>query len=888
MQFTNFPEFLRERYKACIRVSFEEGILNKYPTLVSNFVETWKKIENLGTCPYQFRLVFLEPDPTPQQILNKVDDFAHVEADPSHPSNPPDLLWFKYWMNLFFEREQMPQYNFIDIPICCIHFSTFPVIVQQTFPDWAKEYSKDVRTFNIVINPETTQKSGDTYLCKDASCESFYDVILNITHYRAAHTLSELKDRTAQFVNDNWHGFGNSVRRLFGFGGRVSRATVVLELKRLGDICLSCKDYQNAFSYYQQLYNEYTNDDPKVEDSLLITMAVTSILSTDELDVVELLKPTLAEKGQGYHFYQSMFLMSFYAATHKNMTYARKVLIHVIKRISRSHHPYSIVAFPILAEAASFCSLPKKGAMYLHKASNGYKQLKLEYNERMCLWRLYRKIKGQGWPHLEQTVLLRIAETGDLPIELHQHLEQRSLILIEPTISTLKEMELVEPVRIGSILCHDVFVKATGFPMSPPPSGVTLKEWEQLRKRLFPVAYHPSTDRFTASAWSNDTLDITNIAVGEEGTVHFRLSPTPRGKCIITNVKLMIDDETTARSDVIEKLELTQQREVELKFLPLKESHIIIRGVKFDWNDAAPGVVLFGEMLKFESIENPPVVELSIEGERNDTFPDHPIEFKLRTHHVSGPLVSLHVVINSLIDVSMVNPKQNSAQMRWALDHQADDNEVTFSVLPTTRDFGKNRIQIFISYTSTDTRVTRFAYCPFDFICKEFPKISEVLGNSTILLNSEATIKEVTCNNAEIKQDGNMIDILASNENRAQNTLLTVSRVVSGIETTGDVKIPDLYLTIKAPSSVKPEKYPAFIDVEIEAVYLHPEKEKKVTLRNAQGTDWIWSGKTVFYIRKPKETFNVKILALRPFTSDIGLHIDVDNGRKFHKILSLI
>ena len=899
MQFTNFPEFLKERYKACICVSFEAGIQEKYPDLIENFTKTWKQIEDLGTCPYQFRLVFDKADPTPEEIYNTVKDLSYIEADPSNPSDPPELPWFSYWMKLYFTCDVMPTYLFLDLPICNIHFSTIPVKIQRQYPDWAKDFTAGIEAFNIVINPELTQKTKDFYLCKDSTAQGFYDIILNITHYHAAHTLRQLKDTTTQFVNDNWQGFRNSVRRLFGFGSRVSRPLIVLALKRLGDICLSSQDYTAALNYYQQLYEEYTDDDPPIENSLLITMSVASLLSTNELDILQVLTPALSEKGQSFYFYQAMLIMSFFAAINNDLTYARKLLIHISKRISKGHHPFSRVSFPLLMEAASFCSYQGKSSLYLFKAANSYRALGLDQNEKICLWRLYRKFKGTGWPQLEQFILLRIAEAGDFPIELHKHLEQKSLICIQTTKKFLKtliqELEVTEPVNIGSVMIHDLSVKATGFPMSPPPDGITHKQWEQLRKRLFPVAYHPSTDKFTASAWGSDTLDFTNVAVNEPLTLHFKLSPAPRGKCYLNNLRLMLHNENETKVDTneITEIALSSPQLVELSLNLKEEESVVINGIQFMWNNVAPCYIKFPTPMRFESIDNPPVVELSLESDHLETFPDHDIRFKVKTHHVSGDLHSLHIVINTYLDCIMVSPKQAGGQ-RWGLDADKEDNEAVFSVTPTTKDIGKNKVDVFISYTSKNAKITRFAYKCFEFTCKEFPKVSTVYGNNTIFLNSEAPIQKVVCNSASIalNEYNNSITVLDSNPDYHGKNELIITRTLLGIETTSSVIISDLYMSINvSPNNVQVSQYPIFVDVNIDLISLsHDSKQnRKLTLIQPNGTDWLWVGKTVHNLNQPKMNITAKILCMKPFTADIGLHINIDpdGTRKFHKLFSL-
>ena len=899
MQFINFPEFLKERYKACICISFEAGILDKYKDLIDNFTKTWKQIEDLGTCPFQFRLVFDSSDPTPEEIYTEIKNSSYVEADPSNPSDPPELPWFSYWMKLYFTRDIMPQYLFLDLPICNIHFSTIPVKIQRNYPDWAKDFVAGIETFNIVINPEITQKTQDFYICSDSSAQGFYDIILNITHYHAAHLLRELKDTTTQFVNDNWQGFRNSVRRLFGFGSRVSRPVLVLSLKRLGDICLSCQDYTSALKYYQQLYEEYTDDDPPIENSLLITMSVASLLSTNELDIIQVLTPALSEKGQSFYFYQAMLIMCFFAAINQDLTYARKVLIHISKRISKGHHPFSKVSFPLLMEAASFCSYRGKSALYLFKAANSYRALKLDQNEKICLWRLYRNFKGTGWPQLEQFILLRIAETGDLPIELHKHLEEKSLICHQITTKYLKklikELEVTEPVNIGSILIHDLSVKATGFPMSPPPDGISLKQWEQLRKRLFPVAYHPSTDRFTASAWGSDTLDFTNVAVNEPITLHFKLSPTPKEKCNIHNLRLMFNNEQETKIDTneIPQLTLTSPQQVELTLNLKEEESVILNGIQFLWNNVAPCFIKFPSPMRFESIDKPPVVELDIESDHQETFPNHEIRFTVKTHHVTGDLHSLHIVINTLLECTMISPTQSGGQ-RWGLSTDKEDNEAVFSVIPTTKDIGKNKVDVFISYTSVNAKITRFAYKCFEFTCKEFPKVSTVYGNNTIFLYSESPIQKVVCNSAtiSINEFNNSITILEPNPNYQGENELIITRTLLGIETTSIVNISDLYMCINlSANNIQVPQYPIYIDVNIDIISLcnHSKENKCLSLLQPNGTDWLWVGKTVHYLNEPKMNINAKILCMKPFSVDLGLYIHVDNegSRKFHKLISL-
>ncbi|EAX90823.1 hypothetical protein TVAG_455510 [Trichomonas vaginalis G3] len=882
MQYIDFKEILKERFKACIYVYVEPGIEKLYPNLIPNFKNTWKKIENLGTYPFNYRLVYMEPDVTSDEMKTTINDLSFVISDPSAVTDPPELPWFRYWVKLFFDRDKLPPFLFLDIPVCIIYLSTVNQRLQIQFPQWAANYTTNIMQCNIVVNPQL-QKSNTFYQCNDDTAGALYDHILNITHFKAPQVLRDMKESITKYVDENWHGFSNSFRRLLGFGGKVSREQLIITLKQLGDVCLSMQDFDSASKYYQQLYQELIESDPKVEDSLLITMAVTSLLSTDELNLRDFFLTLYKNGTPTFQFYQSMFIMCYYCATHNDLMISWKILMRIVKSIIRSDNPFKDVAYPLLFEAAYFSQKTMKGIIVLYRTANSYMKMNLRQNEKICLWRIYHKIKGTGWPNLEEFILMRIAATDDVPFELQNVLQNRNINFINDLVTFLKKLELEQSVPIGSLSVHNLCVQPTGFPMSPPPLGISSETWNHLRKKLFPVVAQSSTDKFVASAWGSDALESISIGVGEYAKISFVLQPNNKNSCNASNLSLLVEGDASAESEIIENVDIQKSTSIKMKLKPTKSGVIIVRGVTFLWNGVAPVFAAFNEPLKFDSIKEPPLVEISSSASRKDTFPNHPVFIKLKTITKVGRLTSLHVVTHSSSDIEMIEPQEMKGN-RYSLDSQAPETESEYKVCVNA--VGKFTVDFLVSYTS-ENHVVRFAHCKQEIICNEFPPLKAISGNDTILLRSDVKIEEMHSNAFELQRSGDIVKILnpKSIEKKAHSEL-AVKRTISGIETNNSVKIPDLFARFYVHSEISTQVYPFYVDMTLEIVSPH-NTTHNVHLKQPNERNFFFIGKTHFSFDGMSNKVDLKILVIRPFTADIGELLNVDGISRFHKILSV-
>lgn len=118
---------------------------------------------------------------------------------------------------------------------------------------------KDIPKFSIIISNQKS-KSNNIFTISNVISENFHDPLTQIMNIVCKY-IDSTKENITKFVNENWHGIGNSFKRFFGFGAQESRISVYYELKRLGDIYLSCEQYETASTFYQQLFSDFTIED---------------------------------------------------------------------------------------------------------------------------------------------------------------------------------------------------------------------------------------------------------------------------------------------------------------------------------------------------------------------------------------------------------------------------------------------------------------------------------------------------------------------------------------------------------------------------------------------------------------------------------------------------
>lgn len=936
MQYIDFTSFLSTRYRTCIHASFSIDVLRKYPIVAAVLYQTWYNIEAKGTCKYKFRLEYDDPILESSYVTSQVRYLSDTVEYPNKQLAIPPLPWFKYWTELFFNTDRAPNYLFIDIPICYIFVSTEPATYKPPTPAWMEQYVKNIPVFNLVIS-ETLPNSTNYFLAKDVTELSFHDFVVKITHYEAEQRLTQLREETELFVQNNWGGFRNSVFRLLGFGGKVDRSQIVIQLKRLGDICFGCGDYQAAYNYYYQLYQELSETDPPVGDSLYLMFAISSLMLPDsDIDVASLLNPILLEKRAPLITQiQCGFLSCYYLIDDNKIAKTVKMYGVLYNLIKDSSLKFGFLAFPMIAEAIATVMRRGKSTLWLINASESYQNIGLNRLAVINLWRAYHQIHFSGWPKLQQRILLRIATFGDIPEQLQNFVGERNISFIKDTVSQLSKLDPNKKklIHFESITIHEMTIEPTGFPQSPPPPGIEHNKWIQLRKRLFPVVYHPSTEEFAATVWAGETRYTKDYstALAKEHKIEFKITPSINDIGIeMRNVHLLVNPEDAVDVETFDLIELKTTTKMVMKFSPKKICNFGITGIGFDWFGVSPVYMRFADNLRFDVVDNYPLASLTVGTVPPISYLNLPITFTIHVYifdqdsiahneskpsldtdsiqevskgsfeqtssfdsiesdqnsHLCNTISNIHILAESdNANVILKSPNSQGFQQRWSLDPSIKEQDLVFEATPTTP--GNVPIHFFLSYMNT-YHVTRFAYCLVSFECNEVHKLKIVQSKDAIDIQGDDDISHVECDSAKISVDGSHITILEANpEFTSDRSFITIRRNFAGNEMTDFLHINDIFLrfsqtvfTFKQPQQA--------IRIEFDAICLG-KNEGLIVLHNKINSDFFITGKVKFTLHGPgTNKIAIDLIVSHPCEIDLDGFMTVEYGKTQLKMAQTI
>lgn len=918
MQYIDFPAFLTTRYRCCIHASFSVDVLRQYPSAAQILYQTWYDLEAKNTCPYKYRLEYDDPVLEPSYVQSQVRYLSDTIPDPTKQCEKPISPWFKYWVELPFNTDKAPSYLFIDVPVCYIFVSTEPCLYKPPTPPWMEPYVKDVPVFNLVISQECESKQN-TFVVKEASVKAFFDFVLKITHYEAAPRLTALREITEQYIKDNWGGFKNSVFRLLGFGSRVNRNEIILKLKQLGDVCFGCGDFNSAFNYYQQLYQELQDTDPPVSDSLFIMFAISSILTNSDIDVAALLDPILREKRSTILTQiQSCLLSAYYSIFNCKPTKTIKYYQITYNLIRNSNLGFTFISYPMIAEALSTVDSPKKSSLWLYNASEYYKHLGLQRLVIIFLWRIYHQIRFTGWPHLEQLILLQISTFGEVPPQLQNFLIQRNIPYVKDTIAQLNKLKAKKLIFGESIIIHELIIPPTGFPQSPPPKELEITPWSTIRKKLFPVIFHPSTEEFAATVWNDDPKLVNDYEAGflKEHHIEFKMTPgTAESECQLVNLQLYVEPEDSVELENYECIALKQKetKRMVMKFTPKKLGKFQIKGIKFLWFGVSPVAILFHDSIRFDTVEHYPNASLEIVTVPEISYLDLPIFFNAKikllkriNNNDSSSNSSLNEsselsdsfedcdTINSLDIVAdsaqafiqLQEPPSPGFQQRWSLDPSKSEQELTFEVTPTSS--GIVTVNLFISYTNI-CHVTRFSHASLSFECKEVHNLRISQHENIIDIQPNNDIDTIDCDCAKIEKDENgSVRIIEPNYDfSGDRCSIAVQRNFTGTVMNNILHINDIFLKFEKTKFdfVKPNQE---IKLVFDAICLG-KFDGVISLVYNDNPSFLFNGKIKYNLKGPAvRKISLSLIILKPCEIDLGDLMKVEYGKMPIKVSTIV
>ena len=893
MNALDFKGFLQHRFRAMIHIGFSGDVLSNYPEIYQNIWYKWNELDQAGTADFRFRLNFQEHELTndliAQVIKQNVSQYQSL-ADAVNPSNVNYFAsWFEFWVAKMFiptSPHNWEEYLYTDIPVCYIYVSSTPEKMPKVSPPWMDEYSKGIPEYNLVVNPSHPQSSTtNPAFIPDASLRSLHDFLVWIAEREACKRLKALRKEAEDYIAQNWTGLRNSIMRFVGWGsGEAQRADTVKTLKRLGDLCMASGDFRAAFDNYQQLYQELGDDDPPLKDSLWMMFSISSILTTDELDIVQLLLPEVIrnkKSKQKIRQYIMILLVAIYYATNHCKSRTTVVCYKYLLAAMREFVCGQVSA-PIIREAMSPLMENREKALFLYVAAREYRELGLFDNAWICFWRSYNCIWSTCWPRMAHALLLDIASIGDPPDRLLHMLTHKNLNYVEKTVEQLKKIPLKELIYMESIIVHDLTVNVTGFPYSPPPQGLAKSEWSRLRRWLFPVMYHPSTEEFATEMW-NTGSDITRYrcANGEEYTISLKLSTTVQEPSHISNLQLFTEPSDAAETQVLEHVDLKSTAEIRLTFIPVKTSKFQIKGVKFLWFGVAPAAVLFQQPLLYESLEFESLVSLELGSCPAIGHVGIPCRFEGEVVKERGDIHSLMLFAESYpansACVNLLEPHTSGFHNKFNLDPNVERQKLVFEVVPNIT--GPVTIRVFVSYAGLGHEM-RFVFGSVTIDCRETKKVSYHPGSDRISLQPADDTYTVECPCAVIEQKGAKVRFKdAIPTFLEKKCTIEVHRRFNDTTITDILNISNVFVSF-GKQEYKVEAFPAEIQIELDVLCLGANEGELVLRQPGTRTiECVWIGKTRFVLVGPKKYHILaKLLVLRPLECDIGELVSIHYG----------
>lgn len=875
MQFIDFPNFLSSRYCSCAHTYFSQSSLEQYPDVPRVLLSTWENLISMDTCPGYVRLEYDEPKLTRSSIINQINyETTKIKCKIRDVKND-DFPWLKYWFELPFKNDKRNKYMFVDLPLCNIfvgtseeEFKTFRVDEKE----WMKSFG-EVKTFFLLIkNGIESWNNGTYFTIGEVNEGGFYDFVLEITHKECPQKLKEIRDKTESYINANWQGFRNSMKRLFGFTGK--KADIFIELKKLGDIYVEIGEYDKAMNYYNQLYGELPPEH-ELFYSVSLMLAITAIINgNSDIDIYDLLKPFIFYNSNGntisYIQRIECILIVIYYFISINDKYKAKAFLLRCLHLDKKKNLYSFLACPMFSEVLATICRPRKAALYLYRAAEFYRANELYQNSLIAFWKCYRNLNlTRPWTKLQHALLLKIAMLGEVPYELSNQIAQRNLSYVVETVNQLKKIKLTNIIYVNSIVIHDINKEVTGFPNSPPPLKMSNTKWKYLRKKLFPVVYHPSTEEFATSMWTDDTkITSYTIALNSPSQIKFKLTPTNKFGCEMQKIKLFVEPEEMVQSEEIEIVNLRSTIDLKISFTPVKIGSFQIKGIKFMWFGVVPAAVLF-HPISYDSVSESPIINITIVDKPKFSYAGIPLRFKARLHaeNPTTPL-NMHITAESqTANITLLNPNKKCYIQRWGVDDINEEYE--FEAIPALT----GDMIVHLLLTSMDSnRIARFSYDYFSINCIGVNNPKIIIDIDSIYVDSDFTNITSDCVKFSLNEKTIKIEepILEYQKNQCY---IEISRNLTGTINKTKIEISSIYFKFNDTNLVC-ETFPSIISFSFEVICLG-KNEGMLTIMDSES--WCWIGKRNYILKGPNRyQIKGKFLVIQRFVGVLGSLIQVD------------
>ena len=891
----NFLQFLRRRYRFNILIKYEFNFPDISDTIIEQFNKSIKSKEKDS---FKFNLNFSDDRVDILECIENIKELSKKKLE-AEDFDFRDLPWFMDLIKLCFKNLNDGNYiphSYFDLPVCVIYFSLSPSKYVFKLPGWVCDKELKIQVYNpvltdgqnrdYILNELKPEDEGDSdiknlinyEMLEDRLFKMFCDILSKINK-QINNNCEGLK----KYIEENHSGFGNSVMRMFGLGNKETKSLSVIRLKRLGDYFFCMFIYEEAMRYYVEVCNNFQEESDGFKSSCLFSLSMTSLMCNRGLNVGKCLE--IGEKDRKLKL-MSLFLVlcftvplelnNFISPTisqiekHLEFIYFSKMIQAESNSNQNQTSSAEILLRSIILEIKSSISRPRHAAFYLKCAATLYDEVRFTHNCHLCLYKLYRILtQNRGWPLIKQFSLRNLYLINSPVLrEVCAQLEEKQMINFDIIKEMLANSKPEKRINFATIKCLNIFVKSTGFPLSPRPEKLSLKMWHSFKKKLFPILLTKSVENIGPSAWQDDDIHHFNTAVGESIIVHVELACFNNNTNLLKDIKLAIDNTGIAESSV-HSCEISSLMNIMFTITVKAEGSFKVTHIESIWEDCCPiNISLPCEAFCFEALNDAPLVDLKVEYNDKKSYIGHPIHFKVLTDTLRGNLSTLKVITSDPFPVYKLNSDKQSNI--WDLDTVSKSNEIVFEMVPTDIENSTITMHVFLSYS--ERNILRFSHACFDVEVEMFPTIKYTIMNNIINFSTTGNIIDISCPSLKFERKGNII-IVHDITNNLNSTNIDVSYEASGTTETKSLQLETPIVIFSSNTKNYSEIFPRLFCLELILLY---SSDLTVEFVQPSHDIWCWHGKTSYIFKATsmyKEVITVNILTLNPINDNIGRYI---------------
>jgi hypothetical protein len=379
--------------------------------------------------------------------------------------------------------------------------------------------------------------------------------------------------------------------------------------------------------------------------------------------------------------------------------------------------------------------------------------------------------------------------------------------------------------------------------------------------------------------------------VDETYEISFRLTTTLPDGCRMSRLRLYIDPEETADTLVIESFLLKDTTAFVMTFVPRRPDKFQIKGLRFEFFDAAPVAVTFPHPVLYRAVPKTGLIQLSLISKPEVSYPNIPFRFSVLAKRIRGTLHDHPMVLIQAsphyASLRLVSPQLNSSFNKFTLPTFERELLLEFEMVPACE--GRLDINAVIGYTLMDHQ-SRFAVETFSIEVIGMRKIHAQIANDRVMLSRVDDLCSIFCPLAVIRviENGVLFDEAVA-DSSDKKCALEIEREILGTVVRESLTIPRLFVLFQ-PGDLAVARFPVVVEYHFEVLCLGAY-EGRVLLKAPSVLEWCWLGKTKHVLHGPGKLAVVAgILANGPVQFDIADFLSILYGnetRTFHHTISI-